>query len=100
MALLVKQAEATPWVMLDIPSQYMHCCLVLLCYCVRNRDHCCVLCGVARDSLLTWYIVHQPTPLILAVVAPIQVFSKRSRIVLKYVKVTEWKNEKIACTYL
>ena len=32
----------------------------LLCYCVRNRDHCCVLCDVARDLLLTWYIVHQP----------------------------------------
>ena len=47
-------------VMLDIPSQYMHYCLVLLCYCVRNRDHCCVLCDVARDLLLTWYIVHQP----------------------------------------
>ena len=29
----------------------------LLCYCVRNRDHCCVLCDVARDLLLTWYIV-------------------------------------------
>ena len=46
--------------MLDIPSQYMHYCLVLLCYCVRNRDHCCVLCDVARDLLLSWYIVHQP----------------------------------------
>ena len=33
--------------------------LSLLCYCVRNRDHCCVLCDVARDLLLTWYIVHQ-----------------------------------------
>ena len=32
----------------------------LLCYCVRNRDHCCVLCDIARDLLLTWYIVHQP----------------------------------------
>ena len=32
----------------------------LLCYCVRNRDHCCVLCDVARDLVLTWYIVHQP----------------------------------------
>ena len=32
----------------------------LLCYCVRNRDCCCVLCDVARDLLLTWYIVHQP----------------------------------------
>ena len=32
----------------------------LLCYCVRDRDHCCALCDVARDLLLTWYIVHQP----------------------------------------
>ena len=31
-----------------------------LCYSVRNKDHCCVLCDVARDLLLTWYIVHQP----------------------------------------
>ena len=31
----------------------------LLYYCVRNRDHCCVLCDIARDLLLTWYIVHQ-----------------------------------------
>ena len=30
----------------------------LLCYCLRNRDHCCVLCDVARDLLFTWYIVH------------------------------------------
>ena len=34
----------------------------LLCYCVRNRDHYCVLYDVARDLLLTWYIVHQPIP--------------------------------------
>ena len=33
----------------------------LLCYCVRDRNHCCVLCDVAwADLLLTWYIVHQP----------------------------------------
>ena len=32
----------------------------LLCYCVRDRNHCCVLCDVTRDLLLTWYIVHQP----------------------------------------
>ena len=32
----------------------------LLCYCVRNRDHCCVLCDIAQDLLLAWYIVHQP----------------------------------------
>ena len=37
-----------------------YCVWSLLCYCVRNRDHCCVLCDVARDLLLTWYIVHQP----------------------------------------
>ena len=49
-------------VMLDIPIQYnfMHYRLILLCYCVRNRDHCCVLCDVARDLLMTWYIVYQP----------------------------------------
>ena len=33
----------------------------LLCYFVRNRDHCCVLCDVAWVLFLTWYIVHQPT---------------------------------------
>ena len=27
----------------------------LLCYCVRARDHCCVLCDVTRDLLFTWY---------------------------------------------
>ena len=32
----------------------------LLCYCVRDRNHCCVLCDVTRDLLFTWYIVHQP----------------------------------------
>ena len=58
----IKSEDNIPGVMLDIPSQYMHYCLVLLCYCVRDRDHCCVLCDVARDLLLTWYIVHQPIP--------------------------------------
>ena len=29
----------------------------LLCYC--DKDHCCALCGVTRDLLFTWYIVHQ-----------------------------------------
>ena len=48
-------------VMSDTQSQYMHYnCLVLLCYCVRDKDHCCVLCDVTRDLLFTWYIVHQP----------------------------------------
>ena len=50
--------------MLNIPSQYMHYRLVLLCgllcYCVRDRNHCCVLCDATRDLLFTWYIVHQP----------------------------------------
>ena len=49
--------------MLDILSQYIHYCLVLLCkvYCViRDKDHRCVLCDVTRDLLFTWYIVHQP----------------------------------------
>ena len=32
----------------------------LLCYCLRARDHCCVLCDVTRDLLFTWYMVHQP----------------------------------------
>ena len=32
----------------------------LLCYCVRARDHCCVLCDVTRDLLFTWYVVYQP----------------------------------------
>ena len=27
----------------------------LLCYCLRARDHCCVLCDVTRDLLFTWY---------------------------------------------
>ena len=43
--------------MLDIASQYIHYCLVLLCevYCVMvvtARDHCCVLCDVTLDLLL------------------------------------------------
>ena len=38
----------------------MHYCLVLLCYCVRDKDHCCVLCDVTRDLLFAKYIVHQP----------------------------------------
>ena len=32
----------------------------LLCYCVRDIDHCCVLCDVTRDLLFAKYIVHQP----------------------------------------
>ena len=32
----------------------------LLCYCVRDNDHCCVLCDVTRDLLFAKYIVHQP----------------------------------------
>ena len=36
-------------------------CVKSIVFCVRNRDHCCVLCDVARDLLLTWYIVHQPS---------------------------------------
>ena len=30
----------------------------LLCYCVRDKDHCCVLCDVTRDLLFARYIVH------------------------------------------
>ena len=51
--------------MLDIPSQYMHSVLCryivwsLLCYCVKARDHCCVLCDVSWDLLFTRYMVHQ-----------------------------------------
>ena len=33
---------------------------ILLCYCARARDHCCVLCDLTRDLLFIWYIVHQP----------------------------------------
>ena len=32
----------------------------LLCYRVRDNDHCCVLCDVTRDLLFAKYIVHQP----------------------------------------
>ena len=32
----------------------------LLCYCVRARDHCCVLCDATRGLLFVWYMVHQP----------------------------------------
>ena len=32
----------------------------LLRYCVRDNDHCCVLCDVTRDLLFAKYIVHQP----------------------------------------
>ena len=49
--------------MLDIPSQYMHHCVILFCevncYCVRARYHCCVLYDTTRDLPLTWYMVHQ-----------------------------------------
>ena len=31
----------------------------LLCYCVRNREHCCVLCDVARNFFFT---VHRVMP--------------------------------------
>ena len=54
--------------MLDIPSQYMHHCVVLFfevyCYFVRvsaiwllirARDNCCVLCDVTRDMLSLVY---------------------------------------------
>ena len=60
-----KKKRVSVGVMLDIPSQYMHYCLGLLCgllcYCVRDKNHCCVLCDVTRDLLFTWYIVHQPS---------------------------------------
>ena len=52
--------------MLDIYTKSIYAqlyrCIVrsLLCYCVRDKDHCCVLCDVSRDLLFTWYIVHQP----------------------------------------
>ena len=49
--------------MLDIASQFMHYCSIvrsLLCYRVRDNDHCCVLCDVTRDLLFAKYIVHQP----------------------------------------
>ena len=39
------------------------CCSIvwsLLCYCLRARVHCCVLCDVTRHLLFTWYMVHQP----------------------------------------
>lgn len=32
----------------------------LLGYCVRARDHYCVLCDVIRDLLFTCHIVYQP----------------------------------------
>ena len=48
--------------MLNIPSQYMHYRLVLLCgllcYCVRDRNHCCVLCD-ARNSRLAIHLVYR-----------------------------------------
>ena len=49
-------------VMLDIPIQHIPFCVVLyvwslLCYCVRARDHCCVLCDMTQDLLFTWYMV-------------------------------------------
>ena len=34
----------------------------LLCYCLRARDHCCVLCDVTRDLLFTWYICTSREP--------------------------------------
>ena len=50
--------------MLDIPSQYMHYCVILLrevyCFkCVRARYQSCVLYDVTRDLPLTWYMVHR-----------------------------------------
>ena len=32
----------------------------LLCYRVRDNDHCCVHCDVTRDLLFAKYILHQP----------------------------------------
>ena len=50
--------------MLDIPRQYAQLSRSivwsLLCYCERDKDHCCVLCDVTRDLLFAKYIVHQP----------------------------------------
>ena len=47
--------------MLNIPSQYMYHCVILLCYCVsRARDHCCVLCEATQNLPFTLYSVHQP----------------------------------------
>ena len=34
--------------------------LSVLGYCLRARPHCCVLCDVTRDLLLTWYMVLDP----------------------------------------
>ena len=52
--------------MLDIYTKSIYALLSrsivwsLLCYCVRDKDHCCVLCDVTRDLLFAKYIVHQP----------------------------------------
>ena len=45
--------------MLDMTSQYLHYCVVLLCE-VWYIVYCCVLCDVTRDLLFTWYVVYQP----------------------------------------
>ena len=42
----------------------------LLCYCVRARDNCCVLCDVTRNILFTWYMVHQPKNPIQVITSP------------------------------
>ena len=44
--------------MLDIYTESI--CTIVSFYCVRDKDHCCVLCDVSRDLLFAGYIVHQP----------------------------------------
>ena len=56
----IKRNNGYFWMMLDIPSQYVHYSVKFSCYFVRAGDHCCVLCDVTRDLLFLWYIVHQP----------------------------------------
>ena len=42
--------------------RYIVCCP--LCYCLRARPHCCVLCDVLWDLLLTWHMALNPYSLL------------------------------------
>ena len=61
----------------------IHYCLVLLCYCVRDKDHCCVLYDVTRDLLFARYTVHQPN--VYQYRALIYLASLRQRLAIRYI---------------
>ena len=53
------------WVMLDIPSQYMHYCIVLLleayCVIVQGLGIIVVFFVTSLETCYHWYTVHRPS---------------------------------------